>query len=208
MGWLARIFARRRAAGDPYDQTLVLPALITIIIMNLNHVKGFPDWTVSAAIVGTACMSGAWLGASLGLAGGFRAMLRSISVGAIETAIAFLIYGEKVGERPAIVAYQLIFLNFVFFWIIHHFVGVLRDIALTTERQWQGAAPRRAFVDRWFRLVFRGELTKEEPNIIFIAARVIRILVLTLIFVWIGWAFFESSPRDVLRILLKGKVVP
>ena len=49
MGWLARIFARMRAAGDPYDQTLVLPALITIIIMNLNHVKGFPDWTVAAA---------------------------------------------------------------------------------------------------------------------------------------------------------------
>ena len=134
MGWLARIFARMRAAGDPYDQTLVLPALITIIMMNLNHVKGFPDWTVSAAIVGTACMSGAWLGASLGLAGGFRAMLRSISVGAIETAIAFLIYGDKVGERPAIVAYQLIFLNFFFFWIIHHIVGALRDIALTTER--------------------------------------------------------------------------
>ena len=72
-------------------------------------------------------MSGAWLGAALGIAGGFRAMLRSISVGAIETAIAFLIYGDKVGERPAIVAYQLIFLNFFFFWIIHHFVGVLRD---------------------------------------------------------------------------------
>ena len=116
MGWLARIFARMRAAGDPYDQTLVLPALITIIIMNLNHVKGFPDWTVPAAIVGTAFMSGAWLGASLGLAGGFRAMLRSISVGAIETAIAFLIYGEKVGERPAIVAYHLIFLNFFAFF--------------------------------------------------------------------------------------------
>lgn len=146
MGWLARIFARMRAAGDPYDQTLVLPALITIIIMNLNHVKGFPDWTVAAAIVGTALMAGAWLGASLGAAGGFRAMLRSISVGAIETAIAFLIYGKF--ERPAVAAYQLIFLNFFFFWIIYYFVGVLRDIALTTEREWQATIPRRAFIDR------------------------------------------------------------
>jgi len=114
MGWFARIFAPMRDARDPYDQTLVLPALITIIIMNLNHVRGFPDWTVSAAIIGTALMSGAWLGAALGIAGGFRAMLRSISVGAIETAIAFLIYGKL--ERPAIVAYQLIFLNFFAFF--------------------------------------------------------------------------------------------
>jgi hypothetical protein len=198
-----------RAAGDPFDQTLVLPALITILIMNLNHVKGFPDWTVFAAIVGTACMSGAWLGASLGLAGGFRAMLRSISVGAIETAIAFLIYGEKVGGRPAIVAYQLIFLNFLFYWIIHHSVGALRDILLTTEKQWQNTTPRRAFVDRWFRLVCRPGELKEEPNSIFIAAWVIRILVTVLISVWIGWVFFEIPPLEALRILfLKGQVVP
>ena len=207
MGWLARIFARMRAAGDPYDQTLVLPALITIIIMNLNHVKGFPDWTVPAAIVGTAFMSGAWLGASLGIAGGFRAILRSISVGAIEAAIAFLIYGTV--ERPAIVAYQLIFLNFFFFWIIHHFVGVLRDIALTTEKKWQATIPRRAFIDRWFRLVFRPGELKEEPNSIFIAAWVIRILVIVMIYVWIGWEFLEIPPREAFRILfLKGKVVP
>jgi hypothetical protein len=132
MGLLARICARMRATGDPYDQTLVLPALITVLTMQLNHVKGFPDWTVPAAIVGTAFMSGAWLGASLGLVGGFRAMLRSISVGAIETAMVFVIYGNV--ERPEVVAYQLIFLNFFYFWIIHHFVGILRDGSCTTVR--------------------------------------------------------------------------
>ena len=152
-------------------------------------------------------MSGAWLGASLGIAGGFRAILRSISVGAIETAIAFLIYGKL--ERPAIVAYQLIFLNFFFFWISHHFVGVLQDIALTTERQWQATIPRRAFIDRWFRLVFRPGELKEEPNSIFIAAWAIRILVIVLTYVWIGWEFLEIPPREAFRILfLKGKVVP
>lgn len=208
MGLLARIFARMRAAGDPYDQTLVLPALITISIMQLNHVKGFPDWTVSAAIVGTAFMSGAWLGASLGGAGGFRAMLRSILVGAIETAIAFLIYGNF--ERPAVAAYQLIFLNFFFFWITHHFVGALRDIALTTERKWQTAAPRRAFISRWFGLVFRPEELKGESHSIFIAAWIIRILFGVSISVWIGWGFFGIPPRDVfLRILFhKGNVAP
>ena len=118
--------------------------------------------------------------------GWFRAILRSISVGAIETAIAFLIYGKL--ERPAIVAYQLIFLNFFFFWIIHHFVGVLRDIALTTEKKWQATIPRRAFIDRWFRLVFRPGELKEEPNSVFIAAWAIRILLPSLIFFmdWVG----------------------
>jgi hypothetical protein len=207
MGWLARIFARMRAAGDPYDQTLVLPALITIIVMNLNHVKGFPDWTVPAAIVGTALMSGAWLGASLGTAGAFRAMLRSISVGAIETAIAFLIYGKF--ERPAIAAYQLIFLNFFFFWSIHHFVGALRDTALTTEIKWQATIPRRVFIDRWFRLVFRPGELKGEPNSIFIVVWIIRILLIVPIYVWIGWEFLGIPPREALRIFyLKGNVVP
>jgi hypothetical protein len=207
MGLLARIFARMHAAGDPYDQTLVLPALITIIIMNLNHVKGFPDWTVPAAIVGTASMSGAWLGASLGAAGGFRAMLRSISVGAIETAIAFLIYGEF--QRPAVTAYQLIFLNFFFFWIIHHYVAVLRDVALTTEREWHASIPRRAFISRWFGLVFRAGELKGESHSIFIAAWIIRILFVVTTYVWIGWEFFEIPPRDVLRTLfLKGNIIP
>ena len=32
MGRLAQFFVGRRAAGDPYDETLVLPALIVIVV--------------------------------------------------------------------------------------------------------------------------------------------------------------------------------
>ena len=50
---------------------------------------------------------------------------------------------------------------------------------------------------------------KEEPNFIFIATWVIRILLVVLIYLWIGWEFLEIPPREVLRILFfKGKVVP
>jgi len=48
---------------------------------------------------------------------------------------------------------------------------------------------------------------KEEPNSIFIAAWVIIILVIILIYVWLGWELLEIPPREAFRILfLKGKV--
>ena len=78
---------------------------------------------------------------------------------------------------------------------------------MTTERQWRVTIPRRAFIDRWFRLVFRPGELKEEPNSIFIAAWVIIILVIILIYVWLGWELLEIPPREAFRILfLKGKV--
>jgi len=37
MGRLARFFVGRRAARDPYDETVVLPALIVIMVMRLKY---------------------------------------------------------------------------------------------------------------------------------------------------------------------------
>jgi len=34
---LARFFVGRRAARDPYDETVVLPALIVIMVMRLKY---------------------------------------------------------------------------------------------------------------------------------------------------------------------------
>jgi hypothetical protein len=183
MGGLARFFARRRAAGDPYDETLVFPALIVIIFMNLNHVKGFGDWTVTAAITGTALISGAWLGASLGMAGGYRAMLRSISVGEIEAAVFFLIYGKVAS--PAKIAYDLIFLNFFLFWFAHLMIGTLREIALVTEREWQATIPRRMFIRRMILLVFYVENLRGEPIIIVIIVRAIQFMGPLLLLAWL-----------------------
>ena len=104
MGRLARFFIWRRAAGDPYDETLVLPALIVIMMMRLNTLGRLDDWTVAAAVLAAPALAGAWLGASLGPSGSVRAVLRGISVGAIVAAGYALVYGSKLPVTADILA--------------------------------------------------------------------------------------------------------
>ncbi len=155
MGQLARFFAYMRAARDPYEETLVFPALIVIIVFYLNYSKRFENWTVLAALVGTAVMYGALLAASLGFGGIFRAVLRCISVGAIEGAGYAIInkLDKSVAVREII---SLMFLNYFFLWFPYMIVSAIRAEALITEKQWQAdyawRASIRAPINRFFSL--------------------------------------------------------
>jgi K+ transporter len=101
-GSLARFFVRLRAAGDPYDETLILPALIVIITMRLNDLNWVDAWTVAAAVVVTGIMAGAWLGAFSGHRAAFRFLirifLRAISAGAIESAGYTAVFLTRIAE--------------------------------------------------------------------------------------------------------------
>jgi hypothetical protein len=142
-GRLARFFIWRRAAGDPYDETLVLPALIVIMVMRLNTLGRLDDWTVFATILATAALAGAWLGASLGPRGQFRAILRGISVGAIEAAGAALVYGSKLTVTANSIS-NLIIINLYLFWLAFMIIGSMQGVALLTEKEWQEGRARRA----------------------------------------------------------------
>jgi hypothetical protein len=141
MGRLAWFFVGRRAAGDHYDETLVLPALIVIMVMRLHTLGRLDDWTVSAAIVAAAALAGAWLAASLGPRGLLRAALRGISVGAIEAAGYALVYGSKF-RVPANTIANIIFVNLFLFWIGFMIVASIQGVAVTTEKEWQEGRTR------------------------------------------------------------------
>jgi hypothetical protein len=145
MGRLARFFAWRRAAGDPYDETLVLPALIVIMVMRLNTLGRFHVWTVAAAVLAAPFFAGAWLGASLGPRprGQFRAILRGISLGAIVAAVYPLIYAGKYPATAKDIA-NLIQINLYFSWLAFIIVGAIQGVALITEKEWQEGRARRA----------------------------------------------------------------
>jgi hypothetical protein len=133
-GCLARFFVQRRAAGDPYDETLVLPSLIVLIVMQLSRTGRVGDWAVVAAMVVTGTIAAAWLTASIDAK--FRVVLRGISVGAIQAAASALVYGSTspiTGKE----IFDIIFVNYAIFFFVSIWISLIRDISLTTEKQWR-----------------------------------------------------------------------
>jgi hypothetical protein len=185
MGRLARFFVRRRAAGDPYDETLVLPALIVTIVMRLHTLGRLDDWTVAAAILETTALAGAWLGASLGPRGHFRAILRGISVGAIVAAGYALVYGSKFPVTADLIG-NIIFGNLYFFWIAFMIVASIQGVAVITEKEWQKGRVIRASLRQagrakpasfhnFFRFTIRAEDVKGQPTPLYLMVRMVQI---------------------------------
>ena len=135
-GWgcLARFFVQRRAAGDPYDETLILPSLIVLIVMQLSRPGRVGDWAIAAAMMVTGTIAAAWLTASIGMR--FRVVLRGISVGAIQAAAYALVYGPTSPMTGRDI-FNFIFVNYTIFFFISMVVGFLRGISLTTDKEWQ-----------------------------------------------------------------------
>jgi hypothetical protein len=135
-GWgcLARFFVQRRAAGDPYDETLILPSLIVLIVMQLSRTGRVGDWAVVAAIMVMGTVAAAWLTASIGMK--FRVVLRGISVGALQAAAYALVCGPTSPMTGRDI-FNIIYINYTTFFFISIVVGILRDIGLSTEKEWQ-----------------------------------------------------------------------
>jgi len=147
-GRLARFFVRQRAAGDPYEETLVLPALIVIITMKLNDLNWLDAWTVVAAVMVTGIMAGAWIAASLDprtLRLVLRIFLRAISAGAIESAGYALVYAGKFKFSSAVAA-NFIIVNLMMYWISAIVVSIIHDYAVITETEWQAQRARLALL--------------------------------------------------------------
>ena len=201
MGRLARFFVGRRAAGDPYEATLVLPALIVIIVMRLNSLGRLDDWTVIVALVATAIVAGAWVGASLGERGMFRAVLRGITVGAIEAAGFALVYREKFALTEKTIV-DLIFVNLSIFWYASFLVSTIHEFVVTTEKQWQIGRARRASFHNFIRIVLGLEELKGQPTPIGLMVWITRALMAVItpfLLALIGQKVLEFSPNAFLH---------
>jgi hypothetical protein len=117
LGLLGRCFLRLRAAGDPLEQTLVLPPLIWLIFVWLNELGHVGIWVAYPALILPASIAGIWLGTSLGVAALSRIVLRGLLVGAIEGAGSVALTNETLDKPHALRAIvQLILINFFFYW--------------------------------------------------------------------------------------------
>jgi hypothetical protein len=155
-GWCARFFAKRRASRDPFDQTVVLPCIIFIVLARLNDLGRVDAWAVVAGLVIPASVAGLSIGACFGSPGQFRAMLRSVLVGGIEGAVSVVIAKETITKHDALLnAFNLIYINYVFFWICALISSLVSEAAIISEQQWQIGTPRRAFIMRVLRAVWQ-----------------------------------------------------
>jgi hypothetical protein len=144
--------------------------------------------------VATGIMAGAWLGASLGPAGGISVMLRSILVGVFEAA-GYAVIKEKIDRPEAFqTAGALIYLNFIFFWLTYQLVFPLQYIATISEKEWQETAPGRALVNKVIRIILGTEELKGQSTGIAVTVRVIQLLVPLFVLAWASWAIFGISP--------------
>jgi hypothetical protein len=149
-GWLARFFLARRAAGDPFDATLVLPCIIFLVLVRLNDLGRVDARAVIAGLVIPASVAGFWIGAAyIGTRGVNRAMLRSVLVGAIEGAAAVALVKEVINAPEALRnTVNLISINVFFFWISSIISSTLSNVLTQSEQEWQIVVARRARIRR------------------------------------------------------------
>jgi len=199
-GRLARFIVARRAAGDPFDATVVLPCLIFLTVVWLNQLGRVDDLFVVPALVIPALLAGGWIGVCLGDRGFVRAWLRGMLVGAFEGAALTGLIKEAISQPKAIswVA-GFMLLNALMFLLGLFLIGPLSDIFITTEEQWQSAAPIRAKIHQIVRLVF--EIKDGVTTGTGLLVWGIRRLGPFLLAVWAAW-LIGGSVLSVLKSLL------
>jgi hypothetical protein len=201
-GRLARFIVARRAAGDPFDATIVLPCLIFLVLVRLNEV-GSVNGFVWPGLFIPAALAGCWMGICLGERAAGRAILRGTLVGAFEGAALTGLVNEALSQ-PKLIGWAVILMwvNASCFWFGAVILGMASEILTTTEAEWQRVAPRRAKLHWIFRLVFKFDDIKGVPTGIGLLVRAIQFFgpaLLAAYFLWVlgysPWVVFKSILR-------------
>ena len=178
LGLLGRCFLRLRAAGDPLEQTLVLPPLILLIFVRLNELGHVGIWVAYPVLILPASIAGIWLGASLGIAALFRITLRGVLVGAIEGAGYVALTNETLDKPHALRAIvQFIFINFFFYSFGGMLGGTIQSFAMASQAEWRASAPRRALIFKVLRISLFTQKLEGESLLIALAVLFVRLVV-------------------------------
>lgn len=208
MGWCARFFMKQRAARDPFDQTVILPCIICLVLAKLNDLGRVDGWAVIVGLIVPASVAGLWIGISFGQSGQFRAMLRSVLVGALEGAGSVAMAKETVTQHDALInAFNLMYVNYVFFWIFSLFSSLLSDSIIISEQDWQKAIIRRVKIRQAFRSTWHEEgyirkvfrLTFAPENIARALATTLISLMLSAVFIAISKYYYGISLDTIFR---------
>ena len=202
MGRVAQFFIVRRSSGDPYEETVVLPALIVTAALQLYDLKHFPDWVLFAVFIVADIGAGIWAGICLGYSKLLRIVLRSISVSILEAALVSAINDGLNRHETVKIAVTLMGVNIILFWIGHLIGSTFGEIALTTEKQWQIGVSRRAKMYNVYRIAFGAEKLEGAEDSIVIAVWFVKYVIPVLIAICLAWAVFGIAPQVYIRKLL------
>lgn len=188
MGKVARFYVARRAGGDPYEETVILPALIITASLQLYGVKHFADWILFGVFVIADVGAGVWAGVCLGYFKLLKIVLRVVSVSILEAALLSALNDDMSRSEAVKTAVTLWGINLSLFVFGHVIGSTFGGIALVTEKQWQVGVLRRAKMYKVYRIVFGAEKLEGADDNIVIAVWLVKCVIPFLAMGCVAWA--------------------
>jgi len=202
MGWLARFFSAAEKTGDPYEETVILPAFVSLAALFLAEQHRISDVTAVVVSFGSLFLAGAWLGSAWPLSRNLRVVLRGMSVGVlVSIGVATLtnIVADKSQMRSF--ATSITQAAMMLFWGGHVIVGSIRSIALVPEEDWQQTAPRRAWIGQVVRMTLKIRKLEDATIWQSVAVHALWKLPWLVGLVIAGRAVFGRTPEEWLDLL-------
>jgi hypothetical protein len=202
LGGLARCIVRLRAAGDPFDQTLLLPPLILLVFVWLTETGKVGLWVTYPVLLLPPSIAGLWLGAVLGPEGLIRIMLRGMFAGAIGggayVAVMFLAStNETLDKQHALRdVVSMVVVNFLCFFFWGLMSATIADFASTSEAKWQALKPRRDYFAKVLRISLFMEKLEGQKLAVALGVLFCRGVLPILVTMWVSYVFFRVSPSE------------
>lgn len=156
MGRLAKFFQTMGKGDDPYEETVFLPAFVSVVALIISEKQRLSDFAAVAIVLASSFLAGALLGTRWGSVFGLRVIMRGMSVGLLTSAgVATLT--NIAADKPTMLklAGDITSITLMMFWFGHALISPLREVALVSEQQWQLAEPRRAWIGHVVRMALR-----------------------------------------------------
>jgi hypothetical protein len=205
-GRLARFVLRRRAAGDPWENTLFLPPVILVIFAKLSERGEVPPWVLILAILLPPVVAGLWLGTILGGRGILRIGLRGAMAGLIGGGMYVPLTSETLDKQHQILlVFNSMFLSYFLFFSSGLLSAVVADGPTISESQWQASKPRRAAILKavlLYPLKLRTPPNDESIAIVIVARLVQRIVIPIFVPMLIAGNSFQVTPAQFVLSLI------
>jgi hypothetical protein len=134
MGWLARFFSAVEKQGDPYEETVVLPAFVSLVALILAEQHRISDVASVVVLFSSFFLAGAWLASAWPLGRSLRALLRGMSVG-ILISIGVVTLTNLAADKAQMRSFAINVTQaaMMLFWFGHTVIGSIKTIAVISE---------------------------------------------------------------------------
>jgi hypothetical protein len=209
LGGLARCVVHLRAAGDPFEQTVLLPPLILLVFVWLTATGKVGLWVTYPALLLPPSIAGLWLGFVLGSNGLMRILFRGMLVGAIGGCAYVAVANETLDKQHALLAvFNMVLINSLCFFFWGLMSATVADFASTSEAKWQALKPRRDYVAKVLRISLFMEKLEGQELAVALGVLFCRGVLPILVTMWISYVFFQVSPGQFIHGLVIKSVPP